>query len=211
VINRLDHHRDQAGAHEVICAARGKVAWDIGANIGVTARAMAENFEQVIAFEPCTESYHILLSEMPDNVEALPFAVGREDGDLILDVAELSISTGQLVSPGRPLPGWGDRLGTRTVPCRSLDSLMMHNDPPDFVKIDVEGSEVEVLEGGQVLLSRVRPDVIVEIHREEHGPLVAGLLPGYELVELRHGPYAKPGGNIWRNHYWIHGRFGGRT
>lgn len=202
-IQRLDNHKDQAGVHELICAATGKVAWDVGANIGVTARAMATNFEKVVAFEPCAESYCILQDEAPENVEALPFAIGREDGEITLDIDEYAINLGELVSPGRPLPGWGSRLGSRTVPCRSLDSLLMHNDPPDFVKIDVEGSEIEVLEGGHLLFSKVRPDVVIEIHREEHGDMTRGLLPGYELVERRHGPYMKEGGRMWRNHFWM--------
>jgi FkbM family methyltransferase len=212
VITRLDGHQDQAGAWDVLEAAHGAVAWDVGANIGQSTRVLARSFDHVLAFEPCAESYCILHDEMPHNVEALPFAIGRADGTIRLDVAEYHINTGQLVSPGRPLPGWGDRRGSRTVPCRSLDSLLMHNDPPDFVKVDVEGSEVEVLEGARTLFSRVRPAVIVEIHREEHGPLVREILrPNYVLSELRHGPYVAPMGRVWRNHYWIHGRPVGRA
>ena len=213
-ICRLDGHYDQAGAHEFICAARGKVAWDVGANIGQTSRVLAQNFDQVLAFEPCAESYAILYDEMPSNVEALPVAVGRTDGTIRLDVAEYSINTGQLVSPGRPLPGWGDRRGSRKVPCRSLDSLLERNPPPDFVKIDVEGSEIEVLAGGPILFDQVRPDVIVEVHRAEHGAMVRDLLPGYDITELRHGTYITQGGTLHQNHYWLActpGRLNGRA
>jgi FkbM family methyltransferase len=211
MITRLDGHQDQAGAWDVISAATGRVAWDVGSNVGQAAKVLAKNFDRVMAFEPCAESYAILYDEAPGNVEALPFAIGRVDGTITLDVAEHSINTGQLVSPGRPLPGWGGYQGSRTVPCRSLDSFLMHNDKPDFVKIDVEGSEIEVLEGARLLFAEVRPRVIVEVHREEHGPLVRELLPGYELIELRHGPYARPGGPTWLNHYWLHGRHRGRA
>lgn len=211
MICRLDGHFDQAGAWDVISDAAGAVAWDVGANIGQSTKVLAQNFDRVLAFEPCAESYRILHTEMPDNVEALPFAIGRSDGMMRLDVAEYSINTGQLVSPGRPLPGWGDRRGSRTVPCRSLDSLLLHNDPPDFVKVDVEGSEVEVLRGAHLLLSQVRPHVIVEIHRAEHGPEVGARLDGYHLTELRHGDYMQRGSRMWRNHFWIVGRPIGRT
>lgn len=211
MICRLDAHSDQAGAWDVISAASGRVAWDIGANIGQSTRVLAAHFERVLAFEPCVESYCILADEMPGNVEALPFAVGRHDGAMRLDVAEYSINTGQLVSPGRPLPGWGDRRGSRTVPCRSLDSLLVHEEPPDFVKIDCEGSEIEVLAGAHALFSRIRPYVIVEVHRNEHGPLVRELLDGYMLTELRHGSYVKPGGRFHTDHYWLHGGHRGRT
>ena len=202
MIVRLDYHKDQRG-WDVMEAASGRVAWDVGANIGQSTRVLADRFKSVLAFEPCWESYGILYREMPDNVEALPFAVGREDGDLRLDITELSFRTGQLVSPGRPLPVWGGRRGTRTVPCRSLDSLMMHNPPPDFVKVDVEGGEVEVIAGGRVLFDRVRPQIIIEVHRAEHGDEIRRRLPRYDLVELRHGTYVKAGGQMYNNHYWL--------
>jgi FkbM family methyltransferase len=202
MITRLDAHRDQR-TWDILSAAHGSCAWDVGANIGQSTRVLARHFDRVLAFEPCAESYCILHDEMPDNVECLPFAVGRRDGTVRLDVAEYSIGTGQLVAPGRPLPGWGDRKGSRRVPCRSLDSLLRHNPPPDFVKIDTEGGEVEVLTGGRRLFSEVRPAVVVEVHREEHGPMVRELLPGYELAEYRHGDYVTYGGRVWRNHYWL--------
>lgn len=204
MIVRLDHHRDQRG-WDVMEAASGKVAWDVGANIGQSTRVLAARFDQVLAFEPCAGSYAILYDEMPENVEALPFAIGREDGHMKLDIFEYSIKTGQLVSPGRPLPVWGGRRGSCTVTCRSLDSLMMHNDPPDFVKVDTEGSEVEVIAGGRTLFARVRPQVIIEVHREEHGDMIRDLLPGYDLTEVRHGSYVAPGGTMYRNHFWLSG------
>lgn len=211
MITRLDGHADQAGAWDVLEAATGGVAWDVGANIGQSTAVLARNFSKVLAFEPCAESYKILATEAPPNVEAMPVAVGRTDGRMRLDVAEYSINTGQLVSPGRPLPGWGDRRGSRYITCRSLDSLLMHNDPPDFIKIDTEGFEVEILAGGPVLLERVRPHVLVEIHREENGSLVRDLLDRYDITELRHGDYIRHGGRMWRNHYWLVGRPHGRT
>lgn len=204
MITRLDAHQDQRG-WDIMENAHGKVAWDVGANIGQSTRVLAARFKHVLAFEPCAESYEILATEAPPNVEAMPVACGRADGRMCLDIAEYSINTGQLVSPGRPLPGWGDHRGTRTVPCRSLDSLAKQNDPPDFVKIDTEGSEVEVLAGAEALIHDHHPYVIVECHREEHGDMVRSLLPGYQLTELRHGDYITPGGRLWRNHYWIHG------
>lgn len=203
MIVRLDHHRDQRG-WDVMEAASGKVAWDVGANIGQSTRVLAARFDQVLAFEPCAESYAILYDESPENVEALPFAIGREDGHMKLDIFEYSIKTGQLVSPGRPLPVWGGRRGSCTVTCRSLDSLMMHNDPPDFLKCDVEGSEVEVVAGGSQTFLQL-PHCIIEVHREEHEQQLRDLLPYWKWEVLRHGTYVAQGGTLWRNHFFMVG------
>lgn len=204
MITRLDNHRDQAGAHEVICAAHGSLAFDIGANIGITARAMAPNFTHVVALEPCTESYEIAATETPDNVTVLCLAAADHEGELTLTETARSIRSGQLTT-GEGL-SWGAIVGERTVPCVTIDWLTRVYGPPDFCKIDVEGAEIGVLEGAQRTLAEHHPQVVVEVHRERHGPLVRDLLPGYDLTELRHGDYVREGGYTWRNHWWVMAR-----
>lgn len=204
MITRLDAHEDQRG-WDVMQQAHGAVAWDVGTNIGQALRVLAKGFDHVLGFEPCTESWEIASAEAPPNCEVLNVAAGRFDGYVDLEVTEYSIQTGQLVSGLAHLPCWGDRRGTRRVPCRSLDSLLEHNPAPDFLKIDVEGAEVEVLLGATRLIREVQPQIIVEVHSEANGPLVRDLLSGYELEELRHGDYMTYGGNMWRSHYWLTG------
>ncbi len=45
----------------------------------------------------------------------------------------------------------------------TLDQAAVQYFPPDFVKIDVEGGEADVLRGGSEVLSR-KPGLIVEVH-----------------------------------------------
>lgn len=205
MICRLDGHEDQAGAWDVISSATGRVAWDVGTNVLQAARVLARNFDHVLGFEPCRESYEIAQAEAPPNVEVLPIALWSFDGKVRLDEAEYSLNTGQLVSGPDYLPGWGDRRGARWVPCRTLDSLLDHNPAPDFVKIDTEGAEVEVLRGGRRLFSEVCPRLIVECHRPPHGDWIRSFLPRYEFTELRHGYYVQQGGRTWLSHYWVYG------
>ena len=130
-------------------------------------------------------------------------AVSLRDGWVRLTETERSIATGQLTT-GEGL-SWGRALRTRRVPCRSLDSLLRTNDPPDFVKIDVEGHEVAVVAGGCELFTRVRPKVLIEVHRAEFGQRIRRMLPGYDLVELRHEPPVHRGSFTWHNHFWLTG------
>lgn len=207
-IVRLDAHQDQAGAWDVLSAAAGDLAFDVGANVGQSTRVLAANFARVIALEPCRESYDILAAEVPGNVTALRLAAAAIAGELVLEEAARSISTGQLVA-GPSLPMWGPRIGKRTVTATTLDDLLRCYGPPDFVKIDVEGSEIAVLQGARVLFGEVRPPVIVEVHQAANEGPVRALLTGYRLTELRHGDYVKPGGEIYRNHFWLWGAWNG--
>jgi FkbM family methyltransferase len=204
MIHRMDAHQDQAGAWDVLCDARGKLAFDIGSNIGQSTAVLAARFDQVVALEPCAEAYEILAAEMPENVFTLESAAADHHGHLVLDEAERSIGTGQLVT-GPGLPMWGDRTGTRTVACTTLDSLARLFGAPDFIKIDTEGSEVAVLAGARQVFNEARPRVIVEVHRAENNQAVRDLLPGYAITELRHGGYVRKGGPVWTHHHWLVG------
>ena len=46
----------------------------------------------------------------------------------------------------------------------TLDALLLGTTPPDFIKIDVEGWEMEVLRGASTLLHRYRPRLMIEVH-----------------------------------------------
>lgn len=201
-MRRLDDHQDQAGAWLVLAQATGRMAFDVGANVGQSTRVLARNFDHVVAFEPCQESFEILAIEAEEHVTPVCAAVSARDGEIALDEAAMSIATGQLVTgPGLAL--WGERVGRRTVPAVTLDSMTEHFGYPDFLKVDVEGHEVEVLRGAQKLLCASHPEVIVEIHQEDNEAPVRALLAGYDLVKLTHGDYVRPGGEIHRNHFWL--------
>lgn len=201
---RLDGHEDQAGAWDVLKNAHGSLAWDVGANIGQSTQVLARNFETVIAFEPCEESASILRAEAPGNVRVIEAAVSSEVGVIQLEEAERSIRTGQLVT-GVGLPIWGERLGLRTVPSITLDSRA--DERPDFIKVDTEGHEVEVVRGGLTAFASC-PSVIIECHRAENEGPIREMLPMFEWEVLRHGDYVRKDGPLYAHHYWIVGRNG---
>lgn len=195
-IRRLDDlgHRDQAGAHEIIEAAHGLMAFDVGANIGTTAKVLAANFHRVIALEPCQESFDVLLVETPPNVVPLLLAATDHSGEVELTVTEGSIRTGQLTS-GEGL-SWGRAIGARLVPSTTIDDLVVHYGHPDFLKMDVEGHEVEVMQGW----SRPHGDVLIEVHRAEHETPIRELYHG-ALRKLEHAPDV--GAFTRANHFWL--------
>lgn len=199
MIQRLDRHTDPEPVWNAIKAASGKRAFEIGANIGQAARIMHRGFEEIIAFEPCLESYEILAKESTYKVTAVLCAVSDHDGELVLQEAATSISTGQLVS--HEGLHWGPLVGTRTVPCLTLDTLSVEYGPPDFIKIDTEGHEVEVVRGGSRVFT-AKPTVVIEVHRQENEAPLRELLPHYDLVKVEHWGL-RPHSPIRQNHFWL--------
>jgi FkbM family methyltransferase len=198
MIFRLDDHQDQAGAWDVISQASGDLAFDVGANIGQSTKVLANGFKKVIAFEPCLESFEILAVEAPHNVVPVQLAVGSVNGEIELEEHELSIRTGQLTA-GDGLH-WGRKVGTRQVPCRTLDRLVQDFGMPDFLKIDTEGSEVEVVRGGLGCCQNVR-DMIIEVHSAGNEREIRELLFNREFTKLEHN--LRVGSPIRVNHFWL--------
>jgi FkbM family methyltransferase len=145
---------------------RGGTALDIGANHGVYSYFMVRHFDQVVAFEP-----------QPACVETLEtWAKGR------VDIRQVALSDhageGQLTIPvksGVPLTGYarldGAVDGVRSHLAVRLERLDDQGlDDVRFIKIDVEGHELSVLRGGEALLRRDHPVLLVEIEQRHLGP-----------------------------------------
>jgi hypothetical protein len=62
---------------------------------------------------------------------------------------------------------------TRLVPTFRIDTLVKTLPPPTILKIDVEGAEVKVLEGGEQTISAHRPTILIEGPNELWDPMQA--------------------------------------
>lgn len=188
----------------------GDLAFDIGANGGMTARIFAGNFQRVVACEPCSESYERLATNLSDNLTALQIAVSDGPDEVTLRTTSLTPTWGELFSHSETLP-WGQHTGTRTVPATTLDKLCAEYGTPDFVKIDTEGHECQILAGGDELFTRMAPtayDVglrfIIEVHDVMQGARIRQFLDtrGHSYRAVRHDGY-RHDGPYWNAHYWI--------
>lgn len=137
---------------------RGKTVLDIGANIGNHSvfYALVAGASQVHAFEPQREAADILAR----NVKLNELAGVRVHSVALGEKAE----TGkiQLLCAGNKGESAvvADALGDVSIV--TLDSL---NLSPDFIKIDVEGAELQVLRGAVDTLKRCKPVLQIEIHK----------------------------------------------
>lgn len=137
----------------------GSVFVDVGANFGwftTLALSRVGSRGHVFAFEPSPVAFAILQRALGSygNVTLINAAAGREPGEITIYLP----NSGPVHSPSAFDTG-GDFRGQR-VPLTSLDRCEALNDVPviDLVKIDVEGSEPDVVEGMKDLIAggRVR-------------------------------------------------------
>jgi FkbM family methyltransferase len=185
----------------------GTLAFDVGANGGETARLFAENFDRVVALEPAEESFAHLAETAAENVVAMELAASDHVGKLELSVAAESIKTGQLVDTRAGLHEqhpWGPEVERRKVTCTTLDTLAVMHGVPDLVKIDVEGHELEVLDGAVGLIRAERTRWMIEIHNADLGQGADDRLRSHhhDLQFHRHTGYP-PGSEGWQNHYYV--------
>ena len=201
-LQRLAESTDPPAVRAALGAAVGRCAFDVGANHGQSARVLAAHFEQVVSFEPCHESYVLLEDNVPDNVMPQPYAVTAHNGPLALTETENSIRTGQLTS-GVGL-NWGPKVGMRQVEGFTLDTLCLRlKMVPDFVKIDVEGHEAEVVKGGLGLFLGPAPTVLIEVHNHRYEKPIRDQLRHYDFEVLERGLH--PGLDESEGHFWMRG------
>ena len=157
--------RDELDAFRRACTP-GMVLVDVGAHLGFFTLAALHYGGptcRVIAVEPSRRARRILnanlrLAGATDRVRLVPLGLGSTRAS----VTVLTTGAGglhQLIRPDGPRPD------TTDVPMLPLDELVAAGGPePTHVKIDVEGFERAVLEGGRAALTRGRPVVFLELH-----------------------------------------------
>jgi FkbM family methyltransferase len=146
---------------------RGEVVFDVGSNVGfyslVAARLVGPT-GQVHAFEAIPEIAHEVVVNARRNhlanVEVHAVAVTDVEGTVELQRSRTP--GGSTVAPDETLH---DLTDTFPVPAVTLDAFVQRGTAPapDFVKIDVEGAELQVLAGMTVLLRDARPVVLCEV------------------------------------------------
>jgi FkbM family methyltransferase len=171
----------------------GMVFFDIGAHVGQYTLLAAGVRVSVHAFEPDPETFPILAYNIGKNdlkeVCANPLALSRHTGSV-------EVCSGPADNIGssfiRPFSSESHR---NQIPCMSLDEYVSRNQISrvDLVKIDVEGAELQVLEGARETLSKPhRPKLIVEFCEANQNTFGAscGLLAesltslGYKLFRI---------------------------
>ena len=128
-----------------------KVAWDLGAMIGDHTRQYLDAGMRVYAFEPNPDAFECLKANCPDavlNNFAASDAIGH-----------IGFWTDDNAGASHATEG-----GLTQVLTYPLDSVLTL-EPPDFIKIDIEGFEPKALRGMEQTLRTYKPKLFVEFNR----------------------------------------------
>lgn len=134
---------------------------------------------KVVAFEPSAFSYAVLCNVVAAhrlaNVQTFNLAVADADEDITLTTpVKPNGNLGRSFSMIDRAPETGIKrsdiamIGERhqKVHCIALDGFCAAHGIAhvDFIRCDVEGAEARVLAGGQAMLARCLPNILVELH-----------------------------------------------
>jgi len=162
---------------------------DVGAHIGMYTVRAARELEgrgRVLAFEPNPAARAQLEENVAlnrcANVVVVAAAAGAAAGHAVLHVPATADSSFSSLEPGRFADAEPLEVETTTVD----EQVTEHALAPSFLKVDVEGREVDVLRGATETLARFRPTVLVEVS-ERTAPEVQRLLHGYGASRIAGG------------------------
>jgi FkbM family methyltransferase len=218
LINRHDRYIGQAleqygeySAQEsdflVSLVRQGDMVVEVGANIGAHTVGLARQVGasgRVVAFEPQRACYALLQAQVAlnqlDNVNAYWSALGQRRGELWVPAAKYSESGnfGGIALTDVPQED-GEKVSVGT-----LDEFLP-SENVTLLKIDVEGMEREVLEGGLGLLERAQPLLYVENDRVHRSKALIDLLLDHDYRLYWHLPPLYNPDNHFRNHQNVYG------
>ena len=144
---------------------------DVGANIGYWATVMSKAVGpkgKVISLEPASVSYRILEKNLAlnscKNVTAFQLGASDVNGSAALVFDENLTHQAHVAKKQTGI----ESTRTNTIECTTLDELFAAHGfpPPSFLKIDVEGFEMNVLQGARNLLVSADVTVLFEYHHK---------------------------------------------
>jgi len=140
--------------------AKGKLALDIGSNIGYSTLSLCKNMEKVMAFEPDDRSRKILeknlkLNKFEKKTEIYNCAISDKVGEKIFYLSKHP----NLSAFNKNKKYWTKKKKVKTITIDSLKVL------PNFIKMDLEGHETEVIKGAMHSLKNTDfCRILIEVH-----------------------------------------------
>ncbi len=171
----------------------GDTAIDIGANLGYYTRTLSRLVGpagKVFAVEPMPPVLAVLRRNVRGcgNVEILPYALGTDDKEITM-ANDSAREAGYFGTGQNFVNEAGENAAVEfTAPMRRGSELFAGLKRLDFIKCDIEGYEVVVMNELRPLLERFRPTVLIETGGENRPQIIELFtLLGYEGFTLDRG------------------------
>jgi len=136
-----------------------KIFMDVGAHIGSVIAAVMQHDPsiKIIGFEAMPEKIAKLRRKFP-SIDLHGCAVGNLSGEVSFFINQKQSGYSSLARPSNVSQSTVKEI---RVPIRKIDELVT-SDQVDVMKIDVEGAELGVLQGGEALILKSRPTIMFE-------------------------------------------------
>lgn len=140
---------------------KGGVAVDVGANIGLYSYVLSKICDTVEAFEPVPNNFRVLQNYNARNINVYEAALSSKSGTSVLNIPiENNIEIYGLAS----LSTQFTKQKELKVTTKRLDDYNFTD--VRFIKIDVEGHELDVIRGTKDTIEKWRPIIQVEIEQK---------------------------------------------
>lgn len=169
---------------------------DVGANIGVFTKNLADLVGKeglVIGIEPIPFTYEVLKSNMKyfglKNVKLYNCAVSAKNGKVTMIVPSSEFGTDNFYE-ARISPSLGNSGNTLQIDAITLDGLSENIGAKiSFVKIDVEGHELDCIKGAKNFLIKNKPLLLIEVSGDPDDSSSTSFELFKILAELGYSPY----------------------
>ena len=140
-------------------------AIDIGANVGLWARDLCKIFERVELFEPVKQNIECLKKnlEVFSNFKIYDCALSNSNGLKDIYIDEKGSGNNSFIKPEK------DNVKSEKIKIMKLDDFNFNE--IDYIKIDVQFHELEVIEGGINTLKNNNPVLCIEAARRNEEEL----------------------------------------
>ena len=174
---------------------RDEVFIDCGAFTGDTIYYFLRynpDYKRIVAFEPDTKNFDILQKEYGKNPNITLINAGVYDKDGEVSFSNIGYYTSRIVDEG-------DNDNCIRMPVKAIDNLNLEK--VSFIKMDIEGAELNALKGAEKTILRNKPKLAICIYHSDEDMIriaeyVRGLVPEYKLYVRHHYHYPCPGETV---------------
>lgn len=173
---------------------KGKTIYDVGGHIGMITMFFARktgDSGHVVTFEPNPQNYATILDHINlnnfTNVRVFQIGLGCKRERLEFVIGGSARGT---ASPEKQKRYEHNDVQVLQIEVDSLDNQIVANNlpKPDFIKIDVEGLELDVLHGMSQTISHYEPEIFVELHGVKEQEVAKLLLShNYKVHQVESG------------------------